>query len=103
MNSYRSIISSGIEPLESRIAPATIIVNNLTDVHVNGQTDLRDAIGNSNAGDTITFKLPPGTAPHIISLTGGELSIDHKLTIKGPGANKVIIDAQGNSRIFDIG
>jgi hypothetical protein len=53
---------SAIEPLESRIAPATIIVNNPTDTPAAGKTDLRQALAQADVdlqahhGVTNTFK-----------------------------------------------
>ena len=60
---------STIEPLESRIAPATIIVNNPTDTPATGKIDLRQALAQADAVlvahpgvvNTIIFKLPPAT------------------------------------------
>ena len=40
---------------------------------------------------------------HTITLTIGELAIAKKLDIEGPGANKLTISGNNNSRIFDIG
>src|SRR5581483_5640046 len=53
---------------------------------------------------TIGFKLPAPAAhdANIILLTLGELTSKGDVTIKGPGAGKLIIDGGGNSRIFDI-
>ena len=53
---------------------------------------LREAIANSNDGDTITFdsSLSGGT----INLISGELTIDKSLTIQGLGANNLTIDEQ---------
>src|SRR2546430_10425748 len=99
---------SSIEPLESRIAPAAFIVTSLTDEMdggtllnhngADGKLSLREAIALadlSSGSDTITFKT--GLAGTMV--LGSELFIDgsahpgDKLTITGPGSNKIIIDA----------
>ena len=96
--------ASTIEILESRIAPATIFVFNTND---SGLGSLRQAIIDADifsGPDTIVFHAGvTGT----IKLTSGELLIDpvtkgDTLTIVGPGANKITIDANNASRIFDI-
>jgi predicted outer membrane repeat protein len=98
-----------IEPLEARIAPAVFIVNTTADTTgVPGHTSLRDALADadSHSGhNSIIFKLPSSQltgGAFIIELTQGELTSTGDVTITGPGAGKLIIDAQGNSRIFDI-
>lgn len=91
-----------IESLEPRIAPATIIVTSLLDNGDGTKNTLREAIDSANAApdaDTIIFaKDLTGT----IVLNGTELLIKEALTIKGPGAGKLIIDAGDLSRIFRI-
>ena len=83
-----------------------------------GDFSLREAIGLVNAGsvgaDTITFaaSLTSG-GPATILLTQGELAIVQSLTINGPGASLLTIDASGNdptptvnnadgSRVFNL-
>lgn len=65
-----------------------------------GDLSLREAILNSNDGDIITFEsnLSGGT----IDLVLGELVIDKSLTLEGSSANNLTIDANGNSRVFNI-
>src|SRR5512142_3122110 len=59
---------------------------------------LRDAVAASSSGDTIQFAVT-GT----ITLTSGELDINNMdLTITGPGAASLTIDAGSKSRIFSI-
>jgi predicted outer membrane repeat protein len=89
-----------IELLESRIAPATFVVTNLND---DGPGSLREVIilANDRSGaDVVTFK--PGLTGTIFLATG-EMLISDPLTIRGPGADKLAIDGQGVSRIFNVG
>ncbi|MEZ5942415.1 MAG: VCBS repeat-containing protein [Planctomycetaceae bacterium] len=76
-------------------------VNTLQDETTDPDTlSLREAIAVANfnpAFDNI-FSLPTGT----INLTQGQLVIDSNLKISGPGADQLTIDAQGNSRIFEV-
>jgi hypothetical protein len=95
-----SLKTSTVEYLEKRIAPATIFVTNLNDDLNAGS--LRKAIADANATDapdTIIFK---PTAFGTIFLGGTGLDITNPLTIKGPGAGKVIISGSNSSRIFNI-
>jgi CSLREA domain-containing protein len=92
---------------------ATIIVTTTADGSVPGQCTLRDAIlaANTNAavagcvsGEVGNDEI--GFAPEVtgtIALTEGQLTIGDKLIISGPGADALTIDAQGQSRVFDIG
>src|SRR5438093_1185234 len=97
MNSH-----STIEPLEARIAPATFHVLNTNDT---GSGSLREAMGKANdlvnhpGLDTIVFD--PGAFGTIKLLTG-EIAVSDALIIAGPGGNKVIIDGNSASRIFNI-
>jgi fibronectin-binding autotransporter adhesin len=98
-------LASSIEPLESRIAPAAIVVTSLAD---NGPGTLRAALLTASATsatvDTITFKLPtaPAHSENIINLTTGPLDSTGNVNIVGPGAGKLIINGGGNFRVFDI-
>ena len=101
-------------------APFTLVVDTLADESDGdfsaGDFSLREAIefANSHAGhDTINFarSLTAG-GPATILLTHGELAITDAVTINGPGADLLTIDASGNdlnpravgdgSRIFSI-
>jgi predicted outer membrane repeat protein len=84
------------ESLEPRIAPATFVVTNLNDA---GEGSLRDAAlkANNQAGeDTIVFKQGLEGTIGINS----QILISDTLNIKGPGAKKLILDGNLNSRIF---
>jgi hypothetical protein len=88
-----------LELLESRIAPATFIVTSLADA---GAGTLRDAIVEANdhpGADVIVFKSGlTGT----IDITSGQIQITDTLKIKGPGATKLTLDANLQSRIFSV-
>jgi hypothetical protein len=68
------------------VPAATITVTNTND---SGPGSLRQALANANNGDTINFAVT-GT----ITLTSGELVIGKNVTIAGPGANRLSIDAE---------
>ena len=91
------------ELLESRIAPATFTVTSLLDDGTDGALlTLREAIVAANltaTADTIVFKA--GLTGEI-SLAMGQMVITTPLSIVGPGAGKLIIDAGLLSRIFAI-
>lgn len=65
-----------------------------------GPGTLRAAIALANAGDTISYS--PRLDGQTIRLTSGELAISQSLTIKGPGALLLDVDAGGTSRVFDV-
>jgi hypothetical protein len=93
-------LHSSIEPLESRIAPATFTVTSTLDGNVAGT--LRWAVQQANAAagaDTITFNIGVGNT---IELTDGQLTITDAVAINGPGAGALTIDAGNQSRIFEI-
>lgn len=88
------------EPLEDRRLLA-ITVDTLVDEAdgslVDGDVSLRDAIALAPVGETINFSVN-GT----IALTLGELTIDKDLTIDGPGADLLTIDAgDGDDNLFN--
>jgi Right handed beta helix region/Calx-beta domain len=82
------------------VSPAsTYLVTNLND---NGPGSLRDAILQANVGvsyDLIAFQ--PGLAGSI-TLTSGAMSISESVAIQGPGAGLITIDANLQSRVFDV-
>jgi len=68
-----------------------------------GDFSLREALilANGSFGpDTINFS--PGLHGQTITLAAGELSITEALTINGPGAELLTIDADSNSRVFNV-
>jgi hypothetical protein len=79
---------------------ATLTVTTTAD---SGPGSLRQAIIDASVGDTITFNL--AALPATISLTSGDLGIGTSLTITGPGASSLTIDATNNvskDRVFSI-
>jgi hypothetical protein len=76
---------------------ATFTVTNSND---SGAGSLRDALGSAGSSDTITFD-PSVTSP--ITLTSGSLPITQPdLTIQGPGAGTLTIDANHLFQVFNI-
>ncbi len=73
---------------------ATITVTNTND---SGAGSLRQALADAYNGDTIDFGVT-GT----ITLTTGELLVDKNVTISGPGAAILAVDANHASRAFHV-
>ena len=100
------------ERLEERAVPATFVVDTLLDA-VNasdGVTSLREAINLANANpddpDTITANL---TGTILLTVggvedanAGGDLDIRGSVSIRGPGADKLTVNANGLDRVFDV-
>jgi hypothetical protein len=80
---------------------STWIVTKAVDDGSNGT--LRYAINNAAAGDTVTFNLPNFST--ILLTNSTQIVINKNLTIIGPGASQLIIDANmtGGADVFDIG
>ena len=96
-----------VESLEDRLAPALFTVNTLVDENDGigaNNVSLRDAIAAADAvagADIIEFD--PSLAGGSIQLGGTQLpTITDNLTITGLGADQLTIDADGQSRIFEI-
>src|SRR6266566_9429187 len=73
---------------------ATITVTSTAD---SGANTLRQALADSNDGDTIDFSVT-GT----ITLSSGELLVNDSITISGPGVDILAVDANHASRVFHI-
>jgi fibronectin-binding autotransporter adhesin len=84
--------SSGI--VARRTLAHTIVVTNTAD---DGSGSLRQALALAANGDTINI-----TAKGTITLTSGELLVDKSVTIRGPGATKLIVNGTAASRVFHI-
>ena len=77
------------------------VTRTVTNLNDNGAGSLRDIIDNvANSGDDIVFD--PSLAGGTIDLTTGTYTIDINLTITGPADNPITIDANNNSRIFEL-
>jgi hypothetical protein len=122
-----------LEALEDRTAPAVLTVTSLADnttdttvMTLRAAVDLVDSGGASVAargaptvaptgaqtvfsgsfgsGDTIQFD--PGLfsgGPQTLSMSEGLMLISKSVTVNGPGAGLLTIDAQGQSQIFRVG
>ena len=75
---------------------SVLVTNNKDD---NSVGSLRQAIANAEAGDTITFAA--SMVGQTINLSSGELGITKNTTIDATGLG-ITIDAQGQSRVFNI-
>ena len=69
-----------------------------------GDLSLREAVAlaNSTPVDTIMFDATVFSTPQTIFLSLGEIVIAEAVTVDGPGSQLVTIDAQQQSRIFNI-
>ena len=76
---------------------ATITVSNDND---NGAGSLRQALAAANDGDTINFD--SSLNGQTITLSSGELLVNKSVTVSGPGANMLAVDANHASRVFYI-
>ena len=103
MNIQRTPINSRISNLLAVIVlvltvlgtaqAATLTVTNTND---SGAGSLRGVLASAVSGDTIVFDTAGVfAAPQTINLTSGELTLDKSLTIDGPGANRLTINANG--------
>ncbi|MEX0642439.1 MAG: choice-of-anchor Q domain-containing protein [Pirellulales bacterium] len=87
------------EPLEDRRL-LSITVDTLVDENNGigvGGISLREAISAATTGETIDFAIEGN-----IMLQHGQLLVNKDLTIEGPGANLLTIDARGASRVFSV-
>src|SRR5262249_53752946 len=102
-----------LEPLEDRVAPATLTVTTLSDAASHTGVSLRDAITSAHSGDTIQFQ--PGLTGAIDLSTAeggqGKLTLSKNLTITGLGATITVeggasSDTNGahpnNSQVFAV-
>ena len=91
-----ALLGAGAVGLPS-LPGATITVTTIND---NGPGSLRQALADANDGDTINFH--SSLNGQRITLTGGELLVKKSITISGPGANSLAVDANHASRVFYI-
>ena len=93
------------ESLDDRLVPTTLTVTSNLGF---GPGTLRDEIGQAQGGDTIEFA--PSLLGQTIQLAEGEtafggpieLLITQNVTIRGPGAGLLAIDANNVARAFEI-
>ncbi len=69
----------------------------VTNTNDSGPGSLRQALADANGGDSIDFAVT-GT----IGLTSGELLVDKAISISGPGAEKLAVNGNSQSRVFHI-
>src|SRR5262249_12203142 len=93
----RRVAPSELEGLEGRVGLSTWTVTSAASA---GAGSLRAEIGAAQFGDTIRFA--DSLKGQTIHLSGGELMIDKSLSIQGPGADVLDVDAGGRSRVFKI-
>jgi hypothetical protein len=107
-----------VEPLEDRRMLAIVvdtIVDEVDGSIIDGDISLRDAIAAATAGEVITFDgdlFSEGARTLDLVMPLGEIVINKSLTISGPGADLLTIDASGldfdtevfgnGGRVFDI-
>jgi Right handed beta helix region len=92
------------------LIPAIYTVDATTDVddgnYSAGHLSFREALKLANTtlgtSDTIAFDPAVFTSATTITMTGGQFSILDPVTINGPGANQLTIDANNLSRHFNI-
>src|SRR6516165_5728506 len=86
-----------LEMLEDRCVPSTLTVTNTLD---SGAGSLRAEIRAAHDGYTIVFA--PSLVGQTITLTSGELLIDHGVTMTGPGAGNLTVSGNNVSRVFEV-
>ena len=89
--------------LEDRRLLSTVLVNNLTDTPVSGETDLRQAIAQANAATSATTTDFNNTTPATITLSSGGLEFSNysdATTIDGPGASLLSISGNNASEVL---
>ena len=113
--SRRRFLQLGVEPLEERSLLATIMVTSLIDnLTAGGGVTLREAIQAANTNQSVDGSAAGEVAPAVdtivfqpgltgsVNLLLGQLVITETVIIQGLGAGSTTINAQHNSRVFDI-
>src|SRR3954471_7764088 len=68
-----------------------------------GPGSLRDAIAQANADSSPpAVVLIPSTVTGVITLSGGQLYIQHAMSVQGPGAGQLTVSGSGISRVFKV-
>jgi hypothetical protein len=89
-----------LEGLEDRCVPALLTVTSNGDDVMQAHT-LRWAVANAQNGDEIEI-LPAPDGPRHITLTHGELFLNHNVYINAAGPFYATIDGNGSSRVFEV-
>ena len=79
-------------------AAASAATDVVTNLHDSGPGSLRTVIAAAGSGDTVEFE---SGVTGTISLTSGAIAIEKSLTIVGPGASLLKINAGHKSRVFE--
>ena len=85
-----------IDTLEKREVPTVLTVTNLLD---NVAGSLRAEVFLAQNGDTVQFA--DGLQGQI-TLTTGEIAINHSIDIEGPGADVIQVSGNQNGRVFNV-
>src|SRR6476646_5000535 len=80
------------------LAASAATADTVTNAGDSGPGSLRAVIAGADSGDTIVFDA--SLDGETVDLNSGEMAIDKSLTIEGPGASQLTIDAGHDSRIF---
>jgi hypothetical protein len=88
----------GVVCLVALVLGAQAAADTVTSPNDSGSGSLRAVIADADGGDTIDFH--PSLDGQTIDLTSGAIEIAKSLTIVGPGASELTIDAGHNSRIL---
>src|SRR5215470_15122644 len=78
--------------------PAAATTISVTNTNDSGPGSLRQALADANDGDTIDATGISG----VITLTTGVLFVDRNVTMNGPGADVLAIDANAASTVFHV-
>jgi len=108
--SRKLLLISSLTVLSQASLAAKITVNSLADnEHSDGQCTLREAISNANQDDSGVGDCKAGNGKDIINFAvngniplDSQLILDSDITLKGPGAEKLSLDGQGQNRVMMI-
>jgi hypothetical protein len=90
-------VTAGQVSQKAQAAPGLVPSAVVTNVADSGAGSLRYVVTNAAVGATVTF-----TVTGVITLTSGDIGISKNLTIQGPGAGTLAINADHASGIFNI-
>ena len=81
--------------LAASTLPASAATLTVTSPLESGAGTLRQALFDADPGDTIVFDLP---FPAVLHVSIGAYTLDTPVTIVGPGADDLVLDASGNAQ-----